>query len=209
MVAVGLRLVLIASVLLACISGAVAQQPSAKTEFMKETIKWVDEITRPTGGESFPQFIDIPRIGVFGDWDFYYILSDLRWRSNLGGKTREVVVPKGFVTDLASVPQVFWSILPKTGRYAYAAIVHDYLYWTQNVSRDEADSILEIAMKDSRVDMSTLKTITTAVTIFGQSAWDANKKLKAAGEKRVLKIFPNDALTSWGAWRKTPGVFAD
>lgn len=44
-------------------------------------------------------------------------------------------VPKGFVTDLASVPSVFWSVLRPDGEYAYAAILHDYLLGTAVVQR--------------------------------------------------------------------------
>lgn len=38
-----------------------------------------------------------------------------------------VEVPPGFVTDGASVPRVFWALLPAWGRYSRAAVVHDYL----------------------------------------------------------------------------------
>jgi hypothetical protein len=39
-----------------------------------------------------------------------------------------IVVPKGFVTDYASIPRIFWSWIPAWGRYGPAAILHDYLY---------------------------------------------------------------------------------
>jgi hypothetical protein len=39
-----------------------------------------------------------------------------------------VVVPKGFVTDLASVPLPLTSIVPRDGTYTPAAIVHDLVY---------------------------------------------------------------------------------
>lgn len=37
-------------------------------------------------------------------------------------------VPAGFVTDFASIPRAFWVVLPPTGKYGKAAVVHDYLY---------------------------------------------------------------------------------
>ena len=62
-------------------------------------------------------------------------------------------MPKGFVTDFASIPQAFWSFgLSAHGRNSKAAIVHDYLYWTQGCSREQADNLLMIAMKESSVD---------------------------------------------------------
>jgi hypothetical protein len=47
---------------------------------------------------------------------------------------------------------MFWSALRPDGEYAYAAVVHDYLYWTQSRSREEADQILKMAMEDSEVE---------------------------------------------------------
>lgn len=41
--------------------------------------------------------------------------------------TARYSVPLGFITDLASVPRVLWALLPPHGRYAKAAILHDYL----------------------------------------------------------------------------------
>lgn len=35
--------------------------------------------------------------------------------------------PVGFQTDLASIPQCFWVILPPFWKYAKAAVIHDYL----------------------------------------------------------------------------------
>lgn len=37
-----------------------------------------------------------------------------------------VVVPKGFISDGASVPRALWSIYPPFGRYLEAAVVHDW-----------------------------------------------------------------------------------
>lgn len=45
-----------------------------------------------------------------------------------------VTVPAGFFTDYASIPSYFWRILPPTGWYRLAAVVHDYLY-TEDLSR--------------------------------------------------------------------------
>lgn len=43
------------------------------------------------------------------------------------GSDDVVSVPVGFQTDFASVPCMFWPILPPVGRYSKAAVVHDYL----------------------------------------------------------------------------------
>jgi len=75
------------------------------------------------------------------DW---VLIEHLRYQ--IGQTSTVIVVPRGFVTDVASIPQAFWSFgLSAHGRYSKAAIVHDYLYWTQGCSREQADNLLMIA----------------------------------------------------------------
>ena len=142
----------------------------------------------------------------FGDWDYYYVKGgSILWRPNQGQTYQLVDVPEGFVTDLASVPRIFWQVLRPEGRYAYAAVVHDYLYWTQTRPRHEADQILNFAMQDSRVSDAQRWAIYQAVDKFGQEAWDNNRRLKAKGERRVLARYPSDLSISWQDWKKVPG----
>ena len=64
--------------------------------------------------------------------------------------TARYSVPIGFVTDLTSVPRVLWALLPPHGRYAKAAILHDYLLTkvrAGELSRPTADAIFYQAMK--------------------------------------------------------------
>ena len=55
-----------------------------------------------------------------------------RFTYKIGNKNSKkcITVPKGFVTDWASVPRILHSILPPRGRYSKAAVLHDYLYKT-------------------------------------------------------------------------------
>lgn len=43
------------------------------------------------------------------------------------GGAQVLTIPDGFSTDLASVPRLFWSLLPPDGRYEDAAVLHDWL----------------------------------------------------------------------------------
>ena len=117
-------------------------------------------------------------------------------------------MPAGFVTDLASVPWYLWNWLPNDGLYLHAAIVHDWLYWDQARAREEADNVLWNDMTDLKVGYLTRQAIYQGVHLRGQGAWDANAALKASGEKRVLKRFPDDPVLSWDEWKKRPDVFA-
>lgn len=64
---------------------------------------------------------------------------------------RTFVVPKGFITDGASVPRALWRIAPPmTGTHAEAAVLHDYLYSLDCLTRfthHEADKIFLDAMQ--------------------------------------------------------------
>lgn len=155
----------------------------------------------------WPLLTASPVISPFADWDYYYVRGTIVWEPNSGQRFRRVEVPDGFVTDLASIPRIFWQVLKPQGRHAYAAVVHDYLYWEQDRSREEADLIFMIAMQDSKVNRATVKLLYTAVRRFGKDAWEKNSELKRSGERRLLKRFPPDFKITWNEWKNQPQVF--
>src|ERR1700739_1326247 len=127
--------------------------------------------------------IDSPLyMGRFKD-PMYFLLEPISWTNNFpqANKILRITVPRGFVTDLASIPPIFYSWLRPDGNYAYAAIIHDYLYWQQDYPREQADDVLKAAMEDLKVDRLTIEAIYEAVTLFGQRAWDENRKSRQQG----------------------------
>lgn len=147
------------------------------------------------------------RISRFKD-PTYFLLQPITWRPNQGQeKYGTVQVARGFITDFASIPAVFWSVLRPDGDYAYAAVIHDYLYWTQTKTREQSDEIFRFAMEDFSVKPTTAKTIYEAVSLFGRHAWDQNRDLREKGEKRVLRKFPDDPRITWTDWKRRPDVF--
>jgi hypothetical protein len=92
-----------------------------------------------------------------------------------------VVVPVGFVTDFASIPKVLWNVLPPTGSYGKAAVVHDLLYRTavvrvttsigstydRAIDRARADAIFLEAMQTLGVGWFTRSTIYSGVRVGG------------------------------------------
>jgi hypothetical protein len=118
------------------------------------------------------------------DGKFWVVEKPLRYRHPKTNELHEV--PRGFATDLASVPRLFWSAFPPCGNYTPAAVVHDYLYWEQpaGMTREAADKILLTAMEESDVKWTTRQAIYRAVRVGGQSAWDGNNRLKRSGESR-------------------------
>ena len=148
------------------------------------------------------------RLGRFQD-PMYFLLDVIEWRPSGDDDPTlpHVTVPKGFVTDLASIPRPFWSLLRPDGNYVYAAIIHDFLYWTQTTSKAAADTVLKIVMQDFDVSGPVVAAIYEGVNLGGRSAWTGNAKLKARGERRVLTAFPSDPRVSWAKWKAQPGVF--
>ena len=80
-------------------------------------------------------------------------------------------VPNGTITDFASVPRIFWTILPPYGEYTQAAVLHDYLYQTHLRSKKESDKIFLEAMGVLNVPSWKKYIMYEAVNLFGGIAW--------------------------------------
>lgn len=60
---------------------------------------------------------------------FPYVISEpLWWERHAIGSDEMIIVPKGFTTDLASIPWFLQWFIPLSGRHNLAAVLHDYLY---------------------------------------------------------------------------------
>lgn len=103
--------------------------------------------------------------------DFYCVVS-------IDGVYRHIIVPTGFISNLASVPRVLWAWIPQSGRYSYAAVVHDWLYhqrgwindYLPDLTRKEADKIFLELMKFYQVGFVRRKLMYAAVRVGG--SWD-------------------------------------
>lgn len=106
-------------------------------------------------------------------------------------RATQIVVPEGFITDLASIPRALWITLPPIGRYDAAAVVHDYLYRFPNsvaghgaapADRGEADAILLEAMRASGVGWWTRSTVYSGVRVGGWAPWGHYRDLEKRGD---------------------------
>jgi hypothetical protein len=180
-------------------TSAVRGQSAVTPEVTVE--QWMSEwmtATRPVSGALHMSRFKDP---------IYFLTKPIQWMPNKEQDLPLVKVPKGFVTDLASIPRVFWSLLRPDGEYTYPAIIHDYLYWTQNIPKEKADLIFRLAMEDFNVNAATALIIYNAVSTGGGSAWRSNTDQRAHGEMRFLKRFPEDPTVTWAEWKKEPDVF--
>ena len=104
------------------------------------------------------------------------MLDDYRWQVlapfeyHVGSYPSSTVisVPVGTVTDLATVPRLLWALFPPHGRYAKAAIVHDFLYAQAIGSKAYADRTFLEAMEVLEVSRFTRMVMYWTVRLFGR-----------------------------------------
>jgi hypothetical protein len=86
------------------------------------------------------------------------------------------IAPRGFQTDLASIPQVLWSVLPHIGNWDRAATIHDAAYGNvlTNVNGDRmfvvkklSDGLFYEGMRADGVGWWTARRMWRAVSAFG------------------------------------------
>ncbi len=133
----------------------------------------------PAASQAIPP---APHVVEFLDGKFSMLAADYRYV--LDGE--EVVIPRGFVTDFASVPGALHSAFGPHGRYSRAAIVHDFLYWAQPCTREQADNIMQRIMIESGVDAVTRTSIFKAVDWFGAKAWNSNRRERESGDSHFV-----------------------
>lgn len=83
---------------------------------------------------------------------------------------REIKVPKGFITDFASVPRVLYIFILPYGKHSSASLIHDWLYSKEcniKTTRKEADRIFLKILKEDSVNIFKRKPMYFAVRLFG------------------------------------------
>jgi hypothetical protein len=123
-------------------------------------------------------------LGRFISKNEFQLAEDLLYHTTAGVIIK---VPSGTITDFASIPRFFWRILPPMDIHRKAAIVHDYLYSKQTVTKAQADSIFLEAMAALNVPAWKRQSMYHAVRWFGFKAWNdhktENEALRAANLK--------------------------
>lgn len=96
----------------------------------------------------------------------YRLLSEFRYQSGVAGL---IVVPAGYVTDLASIPQIMLSLFGEIAQEP--AVPHDFAYSTGCVSRAVADAMLREACLLTGVPAWKAELIYLGVRVGGGSHW--------------------------------------
>lgn len=108
-----------------------------------------------------------PLVGSWNDEMTLFALTEPFNFYDVGGKNYSV--PVGFVTDFASIPKWLQWFFSFIGLYGKAAVLHDYLYATELVSRFRADWIFLRAMRVLGVGKFKRRMMYRAVRKFGKS----------------------------------------
>jgi hypothetical protein len=97
-----------------------------------------------------------------------------------------ITVPAGFVTELSSVPKdLRWT----NGRAEWAiaaAVLHDYLYWAQPCTQEEADAVMLRAMSALGASRATTATALQAMSRTGPVAFNKYSARRRGGEVRTF-----------------------
>lgn len=80
-------------------------------------------------------------------------------------------VPRGFITDLASIPFFLRGMFNVNGLSREPAVLHDWLYCCQYTTRAEADALFLEALEDCGVGWVTRHAMYAAVRSAGWLYW--------------------------------------
>ena len=112
-----------------------------------------------------------------------YVLAE-DYSCQLPALSCRIIVNSGQLTDGASIPRVFWSVIgnPYEPDYSAAAFVHDCLYCSQLLQRRQADKVFYKILL-STTEKHKAKILYLAVRCFGWIAWQ-NKSAKSVEKAR-------------------------
>lgn len=129
----------------------------------------------------------INRVAILPDGDSYYITQS-PVLSYVDGEL--MTVPKGFKTDLATIPRLLYSLVyPAQSNIITSSIIHDYLYTCPgNISRLDADSIFYHALIYDGAPQYIAVNMFLAVRLFGHSKFNYK-----------VECYPNDD-GDWQEW---------
>jgi len=143
-----------------------------------------------------------PVIELEDDGTSIKLMEPMIYDVGFEGSDKQIIIPRGFICDGASIPRWAWTIIgsPLTGVYRNAAILHDWLYATEyfqwdgityclvqngDLNRQLCDELFYEAMTVLRVGCLKKWLIYRAVRNFGGFVWDKHTII-SVNEERAL-----------------------
>jgi hypothetical protein len=108
--------------------------------------------------------------------DCFFIHKDIQYQ--LSNK-KIIIIPKGMETDFATIPRFFWRLFPPhLKKYRRGAIVHDYLYMTEDVvtSRAFADAEFRRILINQSTPKWQAWLFWLVIRLFGNKRWNKYKQ---------------------------------
>ena len=117
----------------------------------------------------FPDKLHLDDGGMRGASRLFIISAVFRVLTSRG----MVRIPVGFISDGASIPVIFWSLLSPFGPWFHPALFHDWGYSEHNsiFTRAEVDAIFKELMFNVGVPWHKREIIYRAVRLFGGSSY--------------------------------------
>ena len=111
-------------------------------------------------------YLNMCRLTPYKDYSFQLTESFM-----VSVDSRTLIIPRGFITDLASIPRFLWSFYsPTEVSTILPAVLHDYLYGcVSEYNRYEADNIFYYALRENGVSKWKALKYYYGVRIFGAS----------------------------------------
>lgn len=95
----------------------------------------------------------------------------------IDGFLTSIVAPPEFITDFASIPRLVWPIVgPPWGEYGKPAVIHDYLYYSGQYPKEDADEIFLVLMGICKVKNWKKRVMYLAVYYGGGGAWNRHRE---------------------------------
>lgn len=98
---------------------------------------------------------------------------ELREDFEIEAGRQQIIVPKGYSYDGATIPSVAWQALytPFDPIIIIPSLIHDWLYSNHQVSRLEADDIFKDLLLKNGVPSDKTRIVHIAVRLLGEEYW--------------------------------------
>lgn len=130
-------------------------------------------------------FFEDPIIRPLGDGLNIVLVEDFHFIAN----DKPYFVPEGFESDWASVPRLWWHIVPPH-QYPHCSIVHDFLYSAEVFDRATCDSLFYEALRQRGACIARAYTIWLAVRIGGGAVWARHDRRKVNAVRDAVGLDP-------------------
>ncbi len=121
---------------------------------------------------------EIPIVAPTPQDGYWVLMDDVKISIDCGEIKRAYFIPKGFVTDFASIPRpLWWFASPTDYPVLRASLLHDYLYRTgHRIDRKYADKLFYKLMVEDGMPRWKAKLVYWAVRIFAKRAWEGYRR---------------------------------